>query len=215
MHLISRVVGVAAGIKGVEGAPVVVIEGKAELDPLGQIRIRNKVATEGNQAGIAIGDGGLRCIGLEAAGSDDRPLKDLTQLLRCDRTLPFSNQISALYSRLDEMQIGQPKDVEPLCDITEQCTRITVSHAVVGPAWRDADADTVCIPDRDQRLDHIDRKSRSVFDRAAVAVGALVAVVLEKLVDQMTIRGHNFDAVEPCTVRVYAAGTVLLDYNRA
>ena len=48
MHLISRVVGVAAGIKGVEGAPVVVIEGKAELDPLGQIRIRNKVATERN-----------------------------------------------------------------------------------------------------------------------------------------------------------------------
>src|ERR1700736_1675200 len=78
IHLISRVVGVAAGIKGVEGAPVVVIERKAELDPLGQIRIRNKVATERNQAGIAIGDGGLRCIGLEAAGSDDRVLKELT-----------------------------------------------------------------------------------------------------------------------------------------
>src|ERR1700680_3900404 len=98
MHLISRVVGVAAGIKGVEGAPVVVIEGKAELDPLGQIRIRNKVATERNQAGIAIGDGRLRCIGFEAAGNDGRPSKDLTQLLSRDRTLPFSNQISALYS---------------------------------------------------------------------------------------------------------------------
>src|ERR1700731_4563694 len=103
MHLISRVVGVAAGIKGVEGAPVVVIEGQAELDPLRQIRIRNKVATERNQAGIAIGDGDLRCIGLKAAGSDGRPSKDLTQLLYCDRTLPFSNQISALYSRLDDM----------------------------------------------------------------------------------------------------------------
>src|SRR5580704_2085702 len=109
--------------------------------------------------------------------------------------------------------IGQPKDVEPLCNITEQCTRITVPHAVVGPAWRDADADTVCIPDRDQRLDHIDQKSRSVFDRAAVAVGALVAVVLEKLVDQMTIGGHNFNAVEPCTLRVDGGGTVLLDDN--
>src|SRR6266851_10206197 len=103
MHLISRVVRVAARIKGVKGATVVVIEGKAELEPLGQIRIRNKVATESNQAGIAIGDGGLRCIGLEAAGSDGRPSKDLTQLLCCDRTLPFSNQISALYSRLDDM----------------------------------------------------------------------------------------------------------------
>src|SRR6266436_1476455 len=122
MHLISRVVGVAAGIKGVEGASVVVIEGKAELDPIGQIRIRNKVATERNQAGIAIGDGSLRRIGLKAAGSDGRPSKDLTQLLCCDRTLSFSNQISALYSRLDDMQIGEPKDVEPLCDITKQCT---------------------------------------------------------------------------------------------
>src|SRR5258708_32030745 len=88
MHLIGRVVGVAAGIKGVEGAPVVVIEGKAELDPLGQIRIRNKVATERNQAGIAIGDGGLRGIGLEAAGSDGPPSNNLTQLLYCDRTWP-------------------------------------------------------------------------------------------------------------------------------
>src|SRR5216683_5843741 len=100
MHLISRVVGVAPRIKGVEGAPVVVIEGKAELDPLGQIRIRNEVATERDHAGMAIGDSG-RCIGFEAAGSDDRPLKDLTQLLCCDRTLPFGNQISALYSGLD------------------------------------------------------------------------------------------------------------------
>ncbi len=33
MYLISRVVGVAPRIKGVEGAPVVVIEGKAELTP--------------------------------------------------------------------------------------------------------------------------------------------------------------------------------------
>src|ERR1700724_4197259 len=103
MQLISRGVGVAAGIKSVESAPVVVIKGKAELYPLGQIRIRNKVATERNQAGIATRDGGLRCIGLEAAGSNGRPSKDLTQLLYCDRTLPFSNQISALYSRLDDM----------------------------------------------------------------------------------------------------------------
>ena len=35
--LIGRVVGVAARIKGVEGSPVVVVEGKAELDALGQI----------------------------------------------------------------------------------------------------------------------------------------------------------------------------------
>jgi hypothetical protein len=101
--IISRVVGVATCIKGVEGAPVVVIEGKAELYPPGQIWIRNKVATERNQAGIAIGDGGLRCIGLEAASSDSRPSKDPTQLLCCDGTLPFSNQVSALYSRLDDV----------------------------------------------------------------------------------------------------------------
>src|ERR1700737_3867896 len=103
MHLISRVVGVAAGLKGVEGAPVVGIEGEGEVEPLGQSRIGNKRAAKRNQAGIAIGDGGLRGIGLEAAGSDGRPSKDLTQLLYCDRTLPFSNQISALYSRLDDM----------------------------------------------------------------------------------------------------------------
>ena len=36
----------------------------------------------------------------------------------------------------------------------------------------------------------------SVFNRTTVVIRALIAVVLEDLVDQMTIGGHDFDAVE-------------------
>src|SRR5215471_6297903 len=91
----------------------------------------------------------------------------------------------------------------------EQRTRITVPHAVVGPAWRDADAETTCIPDRDQRLDHFDQESRPVFDRAAIAVGPLVAVVLEELVDQMTIGGYDLDTIKARLLRIDSGGPIV------
>jgi len=65
--------------------------GKAELDPLGQVGIRNEVATEGDQAGIAMGNACLGRVGVEPTGRDNRSPEDLAQLLRHDRRLPFRN----------------------------------------------------------------------------------------------------------------------------
>src|SRR5689334_6284807 len=47
--------------------------------------------------------------------------------------------------------------------------------------------------------------------RARLSVGSLVAVVLEELVDQMAIGGHELGAVEASPFRVDSSGTVLLD----
>ena len=59
---------------------------------------------------------------------------------------------------------------------------------------------------------HFNKESGPVFNRAAVVINALIAVVLEELVDQVTIGGHDFDAVEAGSLRIDRGATVLL-YN--
>src|SRR5712664_4410826 len=58
---------------------------------------------------------------------------------------------------------------------------------------------------------HFEQESRPIFDRASIPVGSFVAVVLEELIDQMTIGGHEFDAIEARFLRVERGGTVLLN----
>ena len=55
------------------------------------------------------------------------------------------------------------------------------------------------------------RSLRPVLDRAAVAIRPLVAVVLEELVDQLTVVAHHLDAVEARTLGVDGGGAELLD----
>src|SRR6202789_2100859 len=81
-RLIGRIVGVAAGVEAIEGAPVIAIERQAKLDALRQVGVGDELTAERDEAGDAVGDGGLRRVGLEAAGRNDRTLEDLAQLLR-------------------------------------------------------------------------------------------------------------------------------------
>src|SRR5262249_27529171 len=118
-RFIGGVVGVPARIEAIEGAPVVAIEQEAMLDALRQVRIGDEVAAEGDQAGDATGDSGLRRVGLEAAGRDDRAVEDLPQLLRGDRPHAFRDQLAALDPGLDDVEIGEIKAVETLRDVTE------------------------------------------------------------------------------------------------
>jgi hypothetical protein len=47
------------------------------------------MTAERGQARVAVSDCRLRRIGLKSASGDDRPVEDLAQLLRGNRTLPF------------------------------------------------------------------------------------------------------------------------------
>src|SRR3984893_18317855 len=70
--LICGVICVSVRLKSIEGASVVTVEGKSQLDPLGSIRVCDEITAERDEVCIAMGDGSLRCIGFEAARSDER-----------------------------------------------------------------------------------------------------------------------------------------------
>ena len=58
------------------------------------------------------------------------------------------------------------------------------------------DADTRAAPHARDRIDDLDHDARAVLDGAAVAVGALVGLVGEELLQQVAVGGVDLDAVE-------------------
>ena len=75
-------------------------------------------------------------------------------------------------------------------------------------------ADAAGAPDRNDRICHVEHQARAIFDRAAVAVGSLVAAVLQELIEQIAIGAVNLDAVETGRLRVLGALTKRLHHAR-
>ena len=79
---------------------------------------------------------------------------------------------------------------------------------------REMHADTTRAPDADNGVGHFEQQARTIFNRAAVAVRALVRTVLKKLIEKIAIGAVNLDAVEtgePGVLRPLAIG---FDHSR-
>ena len=61
---VEWVVGIAVGVAAVERLPIVGVERKPEFNPLGQVRIGDKMTTESDQIGVALLNNGLGGVGL-------------------------------------------------------------------------------------------------------------------------------------------------------
>ena len=66
-------------------------------------------------------------------------------------------------------------------------------------------------PDRDDGVRHFQHQPGAVLDRAAVGVGALVAAVLQELVEQIAVGAMHLDAVEAGGLGVLGALAIGLD----
>src|SRR5262249_17455404 len=197
--------------EGVEGLPVIRIERKTQRDAFGQVRVRDEMTAERDQTRVAVGHRGLGRIGFKPTRGDDWAVENLAQLLCGNRALPFADQLATLVPGFDDVTIAQLEVVESLCDVGEWSAWVAVGHAVEGSARRDPDTDAPGTPDAHERPDHLEKEPRAVLDRAAIAVCSLVAVVLEELVEQMAIGGHELDAIEAGLLRIESSGAVLLD----
>ena len=60
-------------------------------------------------------------------------------------------------------------------------------------------------------IDHLHQETRAVLDAAAVAIGAFVGPVSQKLIDQVAVGGMHLDPVEPGGERITRALRILLD----
>ncbi len=76
---------------------------------------------------------------------------------------------------------------------------------------RKADADTFARPDSQDRVRHLKREAQTIFDRTAVCVGAMIGLVLEKLLDEITVGSMDFDTVKTGFLGVLRRRHVIAD----
>jgi hypothetical protein len=126
----SRVVRVTLGVEGVEGVAIIGAERQLLGDAARQIRVRNKIAAERDEIGVALRHDVLGALGLESARRDDPALEGPAKLLRRDRPSIFADDDIALYARLDDVELGQAETIERVGDVGEQGIRIAVRHTV-------------------------------------------------------------------------------------
>ena len=109
----------------------------------------------------------------------------LANQLRGNRVLVLAFVIHVTeYARLDQVQIRQIQLVQFFRDIAEERFGIAVGHVAPRAARAKAHGHTFAAPHRDDGLSRFDQKARTVFERTAVDIGALVAAVLQELVDK-------------------------------
>src|ERR1700722_7184224 len=125
---VKRIVGVATGIKGVEGVAVIWVEGQAKLYALWQVWIGDEMPAKCHQVGIPLLDDRLGAIGLEAAGGDDCSFENLSQTLCCNWGLAFFNDGVAFDSWLQDVEICETKLVQSLSKIVKQRSWVAVRH---------------------------------------------------------------------------------------
>ena len=97
---------------------------------------------------------------------------------------------------LDNVEVGEFEGFEVLNVVRELGDGVGHFHALEGAEGGEADADFVSADGGDDGLGDFEAEARAVGDAAAVAVSAVVAGVLEELVDQVAVGGMDFDAVE-------------------
>ena len=82
---VKGIVDVASMVASVERRPIVSIERKPQFNSLGQVGIRDEVATKGDQVRIPGFHNGRCALGIKTSSRDDRPRKDSTQPCRRNR----------------------------------------------------------------------------------------------------------------------------------
>ena len=109
------------------------------------------------------------------------------------------------------MQIGQSKGSESSGDIGEGHLGPAVTHTAKAVARTDANSDALGSPHRYHRFDDFAKKAGAIFDGPAICVRAYIGIVLEKLINQVTVGGVDLDAVEAGLLGSLCCPSVLLD----
>jgi hypothetical protein len=73
---------------------------------------------------------------------------------------------------------------------------IAILGALEVVVWTESDADAIGANGFGTLLDNLEREAAASLDRSAVLIRSLVDVVVEELVNQISIRAVNLDAIE-------------------
>lgn len=133
-------------IAAIEATAVIGVQRQPEPDAPGQIRIRDKMASERNQVGIASGDNFTGPFAVEPSGCQYRTLVEFAEIDDRDWWQAFSFFLAADHAGFDNMEISEAEGSERLDDRIERRSRIAVRHAVPFSAWSNPYGNAIIAP---------------------------------------------------------------------
>jgi hypothetical protein len=198
----ERVVGVADdGVGGVEGGAVVLVERRVgELEPPGEVRIRQEQPAEGHQVRVPLVHHLVPLRPVVPAGGDEGAPERLPVRQQPVRDLPAP--VHQRHPGLDHVAVEHADGAELVDEVARQGLRVGVVAVHVVREWREADPHAARADLAGDGLDDLDREAAAPLEGAAVLVGAVVGAVLEELLDDVAVGAVDLDAVEPGVERV-------------
>src|ERR1700680_3079892 len=170
--------------------------------------------SESSQTGILFRYDFLGRSGLEAPGCDDFPFEYPSEPCRRNRILTLCGDYVSSDPRVDDVQIGQTEMIQFVCDMVEQCVRITIGHAIPPAARRDADGHAITAPHRNQCFHHLKEEAGAIFDRTALHISSPVDATLQKLIRQDAVTRVKLNAIESSGFGVLGRFAIIFDNAR-
>ncbi|KAI6764360.1 hypothetical protein HG530_008149 [Fusarium avenaceum] len=115
-------------------------------------------------------------------------------------------------ARLDQMKIGQVQTTSLVDDVCELWNGILHSHALECAPWTKTKSDTIGSDSFGDFLHDFVDNARPVFDTTAKLIITLVADVLEKLIQKISVCAMNLNTIKPSTYRILCGCDKRLDH---
>lgn len=183
----ERVIDEAVGRSHlVKGRSVVRVQLQAVKDAEHQVGVRHVSPAKGNEnllvrlfVNVRLGS-----VRLVAARGHNHAVKEVLRPVNLFRAVSV---VDACNTRLDYVEERDADPVDLDNKVLELRDGVGHAHRLEGGPGRELDADALLADGVGDGLSDLDGKAVAVFDASAVAVGALVADVLNKLIEQVAI----------------------------
>lgn len=167
----------------------------------GEIWIRQKVATEGHSVSDSGGEKSLSVVDIHLLVCNHRPAESFL----------YQRETAVVALDFPDEEKAHSVTAHLICHVTEERRRVAVAHVVLLSTGTQVHSDSRTFPVLGHGADDFVQQPSTILDAAAIRVVPPVGRILKELVDEVTVRGVNLDAIESSSLRTRGTRSEVLD----